>query len=303
MTMRYKSAAALEMAIKAAAVASPIDTDRAMSAFYFHRLLCRVFADGNRSFVLKGGQAMLARTVDARATRDVDLLSSGASVDAAVDELVRLSEIDLGDFVTFEFAGSRPIMADDEYRDGASVEFVPMLGAKRMQPFSVDLVVDDVPLDDVECISPADRLEVEGLAVCDYPVYPIENTLADKFCGIVETHNGRPSSRVKDLVDIAVCAVTSEVDGGRLQRGLRREAAVRRISLGDGFKTPDAWGAPQARQFSKLCQRTGLPESLRDISAAAKLAGSLLDPAIRGEVEGLAWSPAKLEWSKRRESK
>lgn len=66
--MRYKSAAALEMAVKSAASASPMDTGRAVSAFYFHRLLCRVFAGGNGSFVLKGGRAMLARTVDARAT-------------------------------------------------------------------------------------------------------------------------------------------------------------------------------------------------------------------------------------------
>lgn len=300
--MKYKSAAALEMAVKTAAVASPFDTDRAMSSFYFHRLLCRVFAGSNHSFVLKGGQSMLARTIDARATRDVDLLSLGASIDAAVDELISLSETDLGDFVTFEFAGSRPIKTEDEYRSGTSVEFVPMLGAKRMQPFSVDLVVDDVPLGNVERIRPADRIEVEGLAVCDYPVYPVENALADKLCGIVETHNGKPSSRVKDLVDITVCAVTSEVDGGRLEKALRREAAVRRISLGEGFKVPDAWGTPQTRQFAKLCQRTGLPEPLRDISAAAGLAGTLLDPAIRGAVEGLAWSPSELKWGKRQES-
>ena len=74
--MRYKSAAALEMAVKSAASASPMDTGRAVSAFYFHRLLCRVFAGGNGSFVLKGGRAMLARTVDARATRDINLLST-----------------------------------------------------------------------------------------------------------------------------------------------------------------------------------------------------------------------------------
>lgn len=50
--MRYRSAAALEMAVKSAASASPMDTGRAVSAFYFHRLLCRVFAGGNGSFVL-----------------------------------------------------------------------------------------------------------------------------------------------------------------------------------------------------------------------------------------------------------
>lgn len=73
--MTYKSAAALEMAVKAAATASRLDTNRAIASFYFHRLLCRVFAGGNDAFVLKGGQSMLSRTVDARATRDIDLLA------------------------------------------------------------------------------------------------------------------------------------------------------------------------------------------------------------------------------------
>ena len=94
--MRYTSAAALEMAVKSAASASPMDTGRAVSAFCFHRLLCRVFAGGNGSFVLKGGRAMLARTVDARATRDIDLLSTEGSLEDALEELVNLLLGNLG---------------------------------------------------------------------------------------------------------------------------------------------------------------------------------------------------------------
>ena len=45
--MAYKSAAALEMAAKEAAETSAQDTSRAISGFYFRRLLCRVFADGS----------------------------------------------------------------------------------------------------------------------------------------------------------------------------------------------------------------------------------------------------------------
>lgn len=294
--MRYKSAAALEMAVKSAASASPMDTGRAVSAFYFHRLLCRVFAGGNGSFVLKGGRAMLARTVDARATRDIDLLSTEGSLEDALEELVRLAGTDLGDFVTFEFAGSRPIKAEDEYRSGLSVGFVPMLGAKRMQPVSVDLVVDEVPLEGAERMAPADRIEVDGLETCDYLVYPVEAALADKLCALVETYGGRASSRVKDLVDIAVYAVTSEVDGSRLQARLRRESAARHVCLGEAFGLPEAWGVSQARQFAKLCQRTGLPGELRNIEAAAELAGKLLDPAIRGEADGKRWNPKVHEW-------
>jgi hypothetical protein len=115
-----------------------------------------VFADGNDSFVLKDGRAMLARTADARATRDIDLLSTGESLEEALEELVRLAGTDLGDFVTFEFAGSRPIKAEDEYRSGLSVGFVPLVGAKRLQPVSVDLVVDEVPLEGGERVAPAE---------------------------------------------------------------------------------------------------------------------------------------------------
>lgn len=79
--MRYKTPAALEMAAKAAARRSVLDTGRTMTGFYFHRLLCRIFSDPHHAFVLKGGQSMLARTVDARATKDIDLLCKERSLD------------------------------------------------------------------------------------------------------------------------------------------------------------------------------------------------------------------------------
>lgn len=154
--MAYKSAAALEMAVKEAAKASSQDTNRAISGFYFHRLLCRVFTDGNASFVLKGGHGVLARTLDARATRDIDLLSTSDNLEGALDDLRHLAQRDLGDFIFFEYEGAEPIKADDEYRSGLSVRFVPVMGVKRMQPISIDLVVDEVPLEGAEPISPTE---------------------------------------------------------------------------------------------------------------------------------------------------
>ena len=55
----------LEMAIKEAAKASPLDTGIAVSGFYYHRLLYRVFSDPGTPSVLRGGFGVLARTVDA----------------------------------------------------------------------------------------------------------------------------------------------------------------------------------------------------------------------------------------------
>ncbi|WP_418252514.1 hypothetical protein [Gordonibacter urolithinfaciens] len=40
----YALPRALEMAVKEAARRSPLDSDRAVVEFYFHRLLCKVFS-------------------------------------------------------------------------------------------------------------------------------------------------------------------------------------------------------------------------------------------------------------------
>ena len=142
--MRYKTPAALEMAVKEAAKNSPLDANRAIAGFYFRRLLCRVFSDPDSPFVLKGGQSVLARTVDARATRDIDLLARETSVEAAVADPRRLAGIGLGDFISFSFDKAEPIKADDEYRNGMKVWFTPSLGSKPLQAVSVDLAVDEV---------------------------------------------------------------------------------------------------------------------------------------------------------------
>ena len=137
--MRYKTPAAHGMAVKEAAKKSPLDANRAIAGFYLHRLLCRVFSDPDSPFVLKGGQSVLARTVDARATRDI--------VEAAVADLRRLAGIGIDDFISFSFDKAEPIKADGEHRSGMKVWFTPSLGGKSLQAASVDLVVDEI--DDV----------------------------------------------------------------------------------------------------------------------------------------------------------
>lgn len=86
--VKYKTPAALEMAVRNAARESPMDTNRAIVGFYFHRFLCRVFSEDDCRFVLKGGQSVLARTLDARVTRDIDLVAQEESLEEAVADLV-----------------------------------------------------------------------------------------------------------------------------------------------------------------------------------------------------------------------
>lgn len=295
--MRYKTPQALDMAVKAAAKASPMDTNRAITNFYHHRLLCRIFRDPESGFILKGGQGMLARTIGARATRDIDLLSERNSIDDALNALKAAAAIDLGDYIHFIFETATTIKAGDEYRSGWNVAFTPWLGAKPQPRISIDLVVDEIPMNAVERVTPADRLDIDGLEVCDYLVYPVENALADKLCAIIERHQGRASTRVKDLVDIIVYATTSDADGFTLSRQIRREAAARRLALPSAFEIPAEWRDGYRAVFTRLCAQTAIPRELHSLDEATRLAMRFLGPALAGEADGRLWSHTELQWS------
>lgn len=295
--MGYSSPKALEMAVRDAAKASPLDTSRAIAGFYFHRLLYRVFSEPGTPFVLKGGQGMLARTIDARATRDIDLATDRLDAKSATSELRRLAAKDADDFVTFEFRGVSPIKGDDEYRDGCTVAFDAFIGSKRVQRVSVDLVSDPIAVGEPEWMAPADRVDVRGIPVCDYPVYPAERAVADKLCGIVERHGGRPSSRVKDLLDIAIYALTTDFFADSLARALSREAAARRLSLGAEFALPEEWGEAHRSQYSKLAAQARLPEDASTLLGALEISKALLDPVLSG-VDAGRWSHAARTWTK-----
>lgn len=294
--MTYETPQALEMALKSAARNSPMDTGRAISGFYFHRLLCRVFSDPRSPFLLKGGQGMLARTTDARATRDIDLLFEPGDLDAALEELKRLASSDLGDFVTFEFAKATSIKVEDEYRHGLNATFNVYLGAKKVQPVCIDLVVDEVPQDGFDTLTPVDRVDLAGLTVCDYRVYTVESALADKLFGIIETHRGRPSSRVKDLVDIAVYALSETVEGEALTERLYIESKVRGLDLPIHFAIPSTWWGLYDASFKKSIQQTGVASRCQDFDDAEELAAKLLGPALNGTARGKIWNPATEQW-------
>lgn len=72
--------------------------------FYLCRLLHRVFRHNPHDWLLKGGQALLARWPEARHSRDIDLLAVQADdeLDEAVNRLKAAAQLDAGDFIRFE---------------------------------------------------------------------------------------------------------------------------------------------------------------------------------------------------------
>lgn len=294
--MAYKTPEALGMAVKNAAKASPMDTNKAISSFYSDRLLCRIFSNPSASFLLKGGQSILARTIDARMTRDVDLLAEEMSLDNALKELKRLASVDLNDFITFEFLEAKPIKAEDEYRSGLNVLFNVYLGNKKVQPISIDLVVDDIPQESFDVISPVDRITLPDIPVFDYKVYVAESALADKFCAIRETHNGRASSRTKDLIDIVVYANKEKVDANALLRRLQIECSARHLAIPKEFAVPQEWYEVLAGSFTKSARTTKAAEQYQRLEDAEHLAQKLFNPILSGAAEGKTWNCHTMEW-------
>lgn len=292
--MKYKDSRSLEMAIKAAAKSSGMDTNKAIEGFYFDRFLCRVFSEPEPAFILKGGQSMLARTIAARTTRDIDLISRSMDIDRAIEELKRIAAIDLNDYVRYLFDSAKPIKEQDEYRPGYKVWFQPYLGVAKKTRISIDLVCDEIFCDDPERVSPASRLAVGDLATTDYLLYPINSTIADKVCAIVELHGGRPSSRTKDLVDLAVIFLTQTTDAADLGKRIDLEARLRRLPEIKAFTIPETWMDSYQISFSKLAKETGLPSQLQNMKATFEFVAQCLNPILASDKDGLRWNPDSL---------
>lgn len=212
MTEPYKSAAAVEAAIRDAARNAFAD-DKSMSTQdrirqeYFRRFLSRIFSERDDSdWLLKGGTGVLARVASGRRTTDVDLFRANNTLDGALAELIRLASIDLGDFFRFVYTKHESVVGGDQqtYTEGYGVGFDVYIGADKKEPLHVDLVVGVIVTYEVTVTPPANRLDLPRLPSNDYRLYPIVDQVADKVCATMADYNGRPSTREKDLVDLMV---------------------------------------------------------------------------------------------------
>ncbi len=275
-----------------------VESASVLRGFVFDRFLARVFTPLDGPWVLKGGNAVLARVNDARATKDLDLLHEPDDLDAAVAALRHLLGVDLGDhfrFVVTRVETSLGGTGQPEV-DGYRVSIDAYCGAKKRGAFHVDLVTGSLMTDAADVAPSTAGLEVPGLSTPRVRLYPVVDHIADKLCAIQATYGvnlDKPSSRVRDLVDLVVFARTQQVDGTALWRAIRGEWTHRGLLGAPEFDPPARWESG----YSRIARDVPACGPYTTFASAVGLVRTFLAPALDGTARGRRWSPETTTWT------
>ena len=264
--------------------------------FAYDRLLSRLFRTEPDAWVLKGATALLARLGGtARHTLDVDLYRRHADLEAAESALRNAASIDIGDFFRFVLSPGRRIAQD---RATLRVPVLAYLGATEFAGFHVDLAVGVEMTGEPDEVGPLVPIELPGIVTTTYRVYPVADHLADKVCALLEVHPRLtgppvPSTRYRDLVDLALLAHHVRLDAEELRFALTSEATRRALKLPQRLSVPVAvgWrtGYARAARDAPGLQERGLDSALATVRA-------FIDPILAGSATG-SWDPDRLVWS------
>ncbi|HEY0186596.1 MAG TPA: nucleotidyl transferase AbiEii/AbiGii toxin family protein [Cellulomonas sp.] len=279
---------------KAAAQITGGESGALVRRFVFGRFLARVFADPSTPWVLKGGTAVLARVHDARTTKDVDLLHQLVDIDAAVEALRAATRTDLADHFRFVITAVGPNVGGQPEVVGARVTVDAYCGAVRRDVFGVDLVTGALMTSTPEALADT-VLDVRGIEAPTMRLYPVVDHIADKLCAtqaMYGTDGERPSSRVRDLVDLVVLARSQDVDGSALITAVHSEWTHRSLPGAPVFAPPAGW----ARRYPPEARKTPAVADLTVFADAVALVGGFLAPVLDGRAAGLRWVATELSW-------
>jgi hypothetical protein len=274
-----------------------LGVDELQRQFAYDRVLARCFTgEDAQLWVLKGAGALLARLEgQARHSKDIDLYFADrdADTDSAVQALLAALDLDLSDHFRFEVTRISPLQ---EAAKGRRVHLTAYLGP-RFASFHVDVVVGTAMSGAPDRVPPLTPLDFDGLERPPYRVFPVADHVADKLCAMLESHDRgdgttRASSRVKDLVDIALIARSQSISGTELRAAVVAGAEHRGLALPEQFAVPEvaAWRAGYPNRAADV------PGPVPTFDEAVDVAARLLDPVLAGTVAG-RWDPMTRRWT------
>ncbi|NVJ09192.1 nucleotidyl transferase AbiEii/AbiGii toxin family protein [Myxococcus sp. AM001] len=296
---RYTNAAGFKHALEQrlrATTPSGVAFARRRQLLVFDRFLARVAHVFEDSVTLKGGLVLELRLNRARTTRDVDLRFVGSPVDV-LRRLKDASQLDLGDFMRFQ------VRADSEHpeiqNDGMKYDGLrfraecALAGRIYGAPFGVDIAFGDPITGEPDVVVTDDVLGFAGITPPTLRLYPVETHLAEKLHAYT-LPRARPNTRVKDLPDLALLAMTREIDSMRLRAAFEQTFSFRGTHPLPYFvpEPPEPWREP----YAKMAREDVLPWLTLDALAAAVRA--FLGPVLANSQAG-TWAPETWTWRMR----
>jgi hypothetical protein len=108
-------------------------------------------------------------------------------------------------------------------------------------------------------------------------------------------HRRHPSTRYKDLVDLALFALKASLPGAEMHRILRDEVE-RRENRGMVLELPDAFRVPDPHSWTNGYRKVAqgvreLPEELPTLDGAHALADAFITPLLQSEPPAGQWRP------------
>jgi hypothetical protein len=284
---------ALEDRLKGEARARVRSLEELRREFLFQRFLALIFSGPDGQWVLKGGASLLMRLAQARFSKDLDLLHLGElSPDEAIAELRVLTAPRDGDQLTFviedgvSFSRTNPVV---------ELRVTAYIGAKYGS-FPVDLARELHLLAVPERIRPTPVVEVPGLAeLPEVVVYPLTEQVADKVCAMYELYGDlqSPSSRYRDLIDLALIVSTCELEAEPISLALQSESKRR------GMQLPTEMGSPGPHWptgYGAYARKTRIDKALHTMEAALEQVGRCINPLLNGSRDRGHWQPGS-GWS------
>lgn len=262
---------ALEDRLKTEAKARGRSLEELRREFLFQRFLALIFSAPTGPWVLKGGASLLMRLTGARFSKDLDLLHLGElSPELAILELRELTAAREGDHLTFvvengvQYSTANPIV---------KISVTAYIGARYGQ-FPIDLAQELHLIAAPERIRPRPVVDLPGLReLPELVVYPLADQVADKVCAMFELHgeDQSPSSRYRDLLDLALIVSTCELDGRLLALAVASETRRRKIILPAAMQSP---GPSWPGGYAAITRRSSLPPELHELPAALTSVGA-----------------------------
>lgn len=243
-----------------------VPPQRIRNRYVFQRVLARLSRDPR--WVLKGGFSLELRLgLAARTTKDLDLLrwdSVGLTAADLQDLLDEALDIDLGDQCTFVVRPPRQVRAEDEVPSTWRVVVDTLVAHRSFATATIDIVTQpEQPAEGLDEIAIRPVLGGRAFSVrsVDVARHAAEKTHA---YARIYAHE-RPSSRVKDLVDLTLLIEHGLIEPSRYARALRTVFIERDADAPPSELPvpPDDWRT----SFASMAAEIGLNEQSLDGAA------------------------------------